>query len=210
MISFVAKFSLNSFCDRYAMADLNALSDAELLTLLKDSDRDAFAAIYERYFSALYLHAYNRLRDNGEAKDMVQELFAQLWEKRETGDLKTNLSNYLYTAVRNRVLNALAHQQVRSKYFQSLLLVVDPSQSITDHRARERQLAAIIEKEVQALPPKMREVFELSRKANLTYKEIAGALDITEQSVRSHVKGALKILRVKLGILVYIAFLFYR
>lgn len=193
-----------------AAAYYRELSDTRLVSLLKEGDQHAYAEIYERYFSALYLHAYNRLRDNSEAKDIVQELFAQLWEKREASDPKTNLSNYLYTAVRNRVLNALAHQQVRSKYFQSLPVVIDTGQSLTDHRARERQLAAIIEKEVQTLPPKMREVFELSRKANLTHKEIAEALDISEQTVRSHVKGALKILRVKLGILVYIAFLFYR
>lgn len=192
------------------MAALNNLSDDELITLLKEGDRSAFAEIYERYFAALYVHAYNRLRDRDEAKDAVQELFALLLDKCNTLTFKNNLSNYLYTSLRNRILNTLAHEQVRAKYLSSLPDMIDPSQSITDHRLRERQLSAIIEKEIQALPPKMREVFELSRKANLTYKEIAEQLDITEQSVRSHVKGALKILRVKLGIFAYLVFILYR
>jgi RNA polymerase sigma-70 factor (ECF subfamily) len=69
---------------------------------------------------------------------------------------------------------------------------------------REKQLAAIIEREIAALPPKMREVFVLSRKEYLTHKEIAELLGISEQTVSKHVTNALKILRVKLGAVAYI------
>jgi RNA polymerase sigma-70 factor (ECF subfamily) len=65
-------------------------------------------------------------------------------------------------------------------------------------------LVELIEKEVAALPAKMRIVFELSRKANLTHREIAGQLDISEETVKKHIHHALKQLRVKLGILVYL------
>ncbi|MBK0378452.1 RNA polymerase sigma-70 factor [Mucilaginibacter segetis] len=180
----------------------DSLSDLELLDLLKSGDEGAFALIYDRYFGLLYIHAYNRLKNKDEAKDLVQELFTHLWSKRGWLDPKTNLSNYLYTSTRNRVINIIAHKRVEDRAKLSLADTISNKTCVTDHLLRERQLTFLIESEIHNLPAKMREVFELSRKQNLTYKEIAVRLDLKEQSVRSHVKNALKILRVKLGPLI--------
>lgn len=174
------------------------------MDLMKSGDQRAFAEIYERYFDLLYLHAYNRIRDKDEAKDLVQELFTQLWSKRGVLEPGANFSNYLYTWVRNQVINAIAHQHVEAKYRSSFPGRISVVEALTDHRVRERQLAALIEKEIQALPPRMRTVFQLSRNANMNYKEIAEKLYLSEQSVRSHVKNALRTLRVRLGTLLYI------
>ena len=183
------------------------LSDSELADLLKSDDQLAFTEIYNRFYYALFIHVYNRLKDKDEAKDIVQELFSTLWCKREVITF-TNLSNYLYTSARNRVLNSIAHKSVEAKYLAGLPASIVIEECITDYRLRERQLAAIIAKEIEALPPKMRQVFELSRKENLSHKQIAERLGLSEQSVRSHVKNALRILRVRLGLLMYIMFLF--
>ncbi|WP_316792005.1 RNA polymerase sigma-70 factor [Pedobacter frigoris] len=178
-------------------------TDSELSNLLKEGNDVAFAEVYDRFFNALYLHALNRLKDKDEAKDIVQELFISLWNKRETADL-TNLSNYLYTAVRNRVINVVSHKSVETRYLMGLPRNIIVEDCITDHRLRERQLANIIAGEIAQLPKKMREVFEMSRLQNLSHKEIAEQLGITEQSVRSHVKNALKVLRSRLGLVFYI------
>lgn len=184
-------------------------TDSQLTGLLKKGDREAFTAIYERFFAVLYIHAFNRLKDKDEAKDVVQNLFIKLWNKRDSVDF-SNLSNYLYTAVRNGVMNVVSHKAVESKYISTLPQSVVIADCITDHRLRERQLADIIAKEIELLPPKMREVFQLSRFHNLSHKEIAEQLGISEQSVRSHVKNALKILRVRLGLLLYLVLLISR
>lgn len=186
------------------MAEYDRMNDLELVDLIRCGNKHAFAKIYERYFEVLYLHAYHRLRDKDEAKDLVQELFSYLWSHRESLIPATNFSNYLYTSVRNRVLNIIAHKCVEDRFLSSLQHTDNNTEAITDHLARERQLAMIIEKEIQSLPPRMRQVFELSRKANLSYKEIAARLELSEQSVRSHVKGALRLLRTKLGLWVYL------
>jgi RNA polymerase sigma-70 factor (ECF subfamily) len=106
------------------------------------------------------------------------------------------------------VFNVLSHKNVHHKY-QSSQVWKENTDSFTDHLVRERQLKAIIEQEIDALPPRMKSVFLMSRKANMTYVEIAHDLQITEQSVRSHVKNALKILRVKLGVIVYLLFFMF-
>lgn len=191
------------------MAQYGNYTDSELANLLKAGDRDAFTEIYARFSNVLYVHAFIRLKSNVESMDIVQDLFVNLWNRRESTNF-TNLSNYLYTAVRNGVLNIIAHKAVESRYLSTLPQSVVMTDSLTDHRLRERQLADIIAKEIELLPPRMRQVFQLSRLHNLSHKEIADQLGISEQAVRSHVKNALKILRVRLGLVTFLIFLLTR
>jgi RNA polymerase sigma-70 factor (ECF subfamily) len=182
-----------------------SISDSELITLLKDGNAVAYTIIYNRYFDTLYLHAYQKLRDKEEAEDILHELFAQLWNKRDTLSINSTLSGYLYTAVRNKILDVISHQQVESKYIDSLQGFLNQGYCITDHRIRERQLAQLIENGISSLPLKMREVFDLSRKHNLTHKEIATQLNLSEETVKKQIKNALKLLRLKLGTMLFVA-----
>lgn len=183
------------------MVDYSKFCDSDLLSLLELGDVYAFTEIYNRYKRILHQHALKMLNSREEARDVLQETFANLWDNREKLIIKTNLSGYLYHGIRNRVLNMIAHKQVESKYFSSLQVFIDKGEFITDHLIREKQLAEIIEKEIADLPPKMREVFRLSRISNLSHKEIAEELSISEQTVRTQVRNALRLLRVKLGFL---------
>jgi RNA polymerase sigma-70 factor (family 1) len=186
------------------------LSDAELSGLLRGGDRLAFAEIYTRYKWLLHAHAYKWMSDREEAKDIIHELFSDLWDKHESIVFSTTLSGYLYASVRNKILNRVAHKKVESSYAGSLQGYLDRGESQTDHLVRENMLRAIIEKEVAALPAKMREVFELSRNANLSHKEIAQRLDISEQTVRKHIQHALRTLRLRLGIFIFLYMLFQK
>src|SRR5665213_3637729 len=102
------------------MAALNTLSDIELVALLKEGDQGAFAEIYNRYKGPLYIHAYNLLRDREEAKDILQQVFANLWTNRDQVEVRPQFAGYLYTIVKNRILKTIAHQAVESKYLASL------------------------------------------------------------------------------------------
>ncbi len=77
----------------------------------------------------------------------------------------------------------------------------------TDFLIRENDLKNLIEKEIQALPPRMKEVFQLSRKDKLSHKEIANLMDISEQTVSTQIKKALRILRVRLGLITFLIML---
>ena len=94
-----------------------------------------------------------------------------------------------------------------SKYINSFKAFHETGTCITDYAIREKQLASIIEREIDALPPRMREIFILSRRANLSHKQIAQQLDLSELTVKTQVKHALKILRTRLGLVVFIAML---
>ena len=186
------------------MIDYGKFTDQELATLLAEGDHVAFTQIYTRYKFILYTHAVNKLRDREDAMDIIQEVFTYLWFKRETIQLSENLPGYLYGAVRNAILNKVTHKQVQEKYFSSMASYSEEGNIFTDQRVRESLLKEYIEKEIILLPSKMREVFELSRKQRLSHKEIACQLEISEQTVSKQITNALKILRVKLGILIYL------
>lgn len=193
------------------MDTIKTLSDSELVDLFKSGDQMAYTEIYDRYILILLNHAYNKTRDREEAKDIVHEVFATLWARRESFNCQCNLSGYLYTAVRNNILNQVIHNDVKGKYLASIAQFINNnnSQIITDHLVREHQLSSIIEKEIADLPPKMREVFELSRKQHYSHKQIAEKLEISEQTVSKHVTNALRILRVRLGVFIYLLWLIH-
>jgi len=173
-------------------------TDIELLDLLKSGDRSALDEIYKRYHGLLYNHAYRRLPDREEVRDILQEIFIYLWNKKETLEI-TSLSAYLYTSVRSRVLNVFRNQKVREMYMQSLQDFMNAGEYTLDEKIREKELVQLIEKEVTSLPPQMRQIFEMSRFQEKSHKEIAEELSISPQTVRTQVRNALRVLRVKLG-----------
>jgi len=149
------------------------------------------------------------MSDEDEAKDIVQELFEVLWIRREAITFEHSLSAYLYTAIRNRIINRISHQQVENKYIDSLRHFIDQDSYLADYRVREREMKRIVEHEISSLPAKMKEIFELSRRDYLSYKQIAVKLQISEHTVRTHVKKALRILKPKLSLITYLFLVYY-
>ncbi len=191
------------------MNNYKAFTDPELIDLLKEGNQAAFTEIYDRYKDVLHNYAYRWLQDRDAVKDAIQEIFTLIWTKRDSLFPSQNLSGYLYTSVRNGILRKIQQDKRTEEYISSLQQHINNGENIADYKVRESQLKSIIEKEINALPRKMREVFELSRNEQLSHSEIAEKLGITEQSVRSHVKNALKILRRRLGILLFIYLLLH-
>jgi RNA polymerase sigma-70 factor (ECF subfamily) len=109
--------------------------------------------------------------------------------------------------VRYKVFNLIDRKKVRSDYLSLLDSFIKRNEYSGEYRLRAKQMEEFIEKEIAALPQKMREVFELSRKANLNYREIAEKLNISDNTVKKQMSNALKILRSRLGIIFDLFFL---
>lgn len=185
------------------MAAFNEMNDWELLALLRAGKHAAYVVIYKRYWAILFRHALKMLKDDEEAKDVVQDVFTVLWTKGADLNVNVNLSSFLYSAIRNRVLDLIAKNKVRGNYLAQLDRFIDNGSFSTDDLIREKELAANIEAEIAHLPTKMREVFELSRKANFSYKQIAQELGISDNTVKKQINNALKILKLKFGIFIF-------
>lgn len=176
-----------------------AYNDEKLLSLLIDRDKVAFSEIYSRYWPLLYKHAFRMLKEANESEDVVQEVFTKLWHKAPTLQSDVSVGAYLYVSTRNAVLNLFSKNQVHHAYLSDLGQFLDQAQEVTDYRIRENILAKLIEDEIQKLPPRMREVFELKRKQNLSYKEIADVMNISELTVKTQMNKAISTLRNRFG-----------
>jgi len=138
------------------------------------------------------------LKNDEEARDVTQDTFIRLWDRIGDLELESSLKAYLYTTVRNRVLNIFEKEQNQAKFMSSLADFLEHSEAITDHRIRERMLQDKIDKEVSMLPPKMQNIFRMSRTHHLSHQEIAEALNLSDKTVKKQVSNAIKILRLKL------------
>jgi len=185
------------------------ISDHELSLLFKNGDHHAFTEIYNRYSGTLLLHAFQRLQDEEEAKDVVHEIFCSLWSKREEMIIRTNLKGYLYTAVQNKVIDKVAHKKIKTAYANSLQEYLDKGDWITDKSIREKELSTLIDKEIASLPDKMRQVFEFSRNNSYSHREISNILNISEETVKKQVHNAIKILKIRLASFIILFFIFF-
>jgi RNA polymerase sigma-70 factor (family 1) len=181
------------------MAKYNLYSDDELFLLLKEGDHRAYAILYERYWAILFRYSRRILQNEEESRDVVQDVFVMLWAKAETLEIQVSLSCFLYAATRNSILKLFQRGKVKTNYLNSLAEFITQENNTTDHLVRDRELAKRIEQEVSMLPPKMRAVFELSRKSHLSHREIATRMEISDKTVKKQMANALKILRLKLG-----------
>ena len=164
--------------------------------MITQDHREAFNEIYERYSLKLYVAAFKRLRSEDDAKDIVQDLFISFWMKRQSITINTSLSAYLFTAVKHKVINHIESNLVRGNYLNSLNRALIEYDNSTHDTIVSRDLEQHIDFGIDKLSPKMKMVFELSRRENLSVNEIADRLQLSEQTVKNQISKALKILRV--------------
>ncbi|MEZ4848512.1 MAG: RNA polymerase sigma-70 factor [Bacteroidia bacterium] len=168
---------------------------------IKKGDQKALEAVFRSFYQELFFFAYQFIGESDIAEEVVQDVFIQIWEKKESLDIQTSPKSYLYTAVRNRSLNYLKSKlaKIRSETEVSLDLVSDSSSEPADQKLSEEELILLIQKGVQSLPEKCRIIFKLSRDSGMTYDEIANELGVTKETVKSQIKIALVKLRQFLG-----------
>jgi len=183
------------------MNNYTELPDLVLIQLAKEGDQQAFSHIYERYWGVLFIHARKILANEEEAKDIVQNLFFGLYSNIHQLDFKTSFASYLYRSVKNMVLDHIKHQKVVDRYLGSFNAFAEQGVPVTDQEIRRKELERIIEAGMEALPGKMKEVFLLSRRENMSHKEIAEKLGITQHTIKSQISNAIRILREKIGAL---------
>lgn len=174
------------------------MSDRQLLKAFQEGSVEAFETIHGRYFSKLYTHAFKMLGSAEDAQDVVQEVFITLWVKRDAIHFHTGLTGYLFTAVRNRVLNLIEHQKTYQHHLDALAAFLDETPIPLTNATDQELLFQLFEAEIDHLPRKMRQIFELRRKDELSYAQIADQLSLSDHTVKKQISNAIKILRDRL------------
>jgi RNA polymerase sigma-70 factor (ECF subfamily) len=173
-------------------------NDRALLDRLRGGDHDAFDTIFRQWYEPVVRSANRVLRDTGVAEELTQDVFLELWRRRESLAPDSSVAGYLMQSVRNRSLNHLRHLAVQKK---SVVFVEALSEPIerADAQVHASELHTAMTAAIAALPPRTQEVFLLSRERGLRYSEIAEHLGVTVKAVEANMSRALRILREQLA-----------
>jgi RNA polymerase sigma-70 factor (ECF subfamily) len=174
------------------------VSDADLLARLRGGDHAAFDAIFRQWYEPVVRSANRVLHDPGVAEELSQDIFLELWRRRGSLAPDSSVAGYLLQAVRNRALNHLRHLQVQRKSAVYVEALSEPAEH-ADAETQAGELRDAIRDAIEALPPRTREVFLMSRERNLRYSEIAEQLGVTVKAVEANMSRALRQLREKLS-----------
>ena len=174
------------------------MDDRDLLARLARGDEAAYDTIFRAWYAPLVRSTHAIVRDDAVAEELVQDAMLELWRRREQLDVEGSPQAYLFRATRNRALNHLRHLAVQRR--SAAELQGDESRepsAPTELVARE--LEAAVQEAIDTLPPRCREVFEMSRMRGLKYAEIAETLGVSVKAVEANMGRALRILRVQLA-----------
>jgi RNA polymerase sigma-70 factor (ECF subfamily) len=135
-----------------------------------------------------------------DAEDIVQEVFAALWNRRAALKLTGPLGAYLQTSVKYKAINYIEKNITRRHYAQTLGKVAEASSPPSaEILLGMKEVQKLVQTVIENMPPKMREVYRLSRQEHLSHREIAVRLEISEETVKKHIQNALQLLRMAMG-----------
>lgn len=177
-----------------------------LVERLSNGDRIAFTEIYEKYWYSVFRIAYRRLRDREVAKELTQELFAKIWERREK--LKIDkLENYLMTSMKNSVVNYIENQVVANRYVRYYKAFLSIPNESTENSINFSDLSEAIDKGLTNLPEKSRMVFKLNKLDHWPVEKVALHLNLSEKTVGYHLTKSVKLMRTFLKEFTLVIFL---
>ncbi|SMO58681.1 RNA polymerase sigma-70 factor [Fodinibius sediminis] len=157
------------------------------------SDRKAFNSLFRSLYPRLIRYAGSYNRNRAVARDIVQDAFVALWEKRDQLEPDRSITGYLYSIVRNKSLN-----YIRDHSREAVGLLEDrPLKAAEESEGRheKERLVALLKGWISQLPDRQREAFELSRFEGLEHDEIAEVMEVSPNTVNNHIVAALKTLR---------------
>ena len=168
--------------------------EKQWLAALRKSDKTAFRAMYDQYYKYLVVTAFNVLGDRDVARDLAQDVFVEIWKKREQLNISSSLKPYLRRAVINKTLNYIKASRIQFDDPVNL-----PDQAAAAPSEDQNLHAADLEKTIHAaianLPERCRMVFTLCRLEKMSHKEIAAQLDISTKTVENQMTRAIKLLK---------------
>ena len=181
------------------MSDYYLYDDENLLSLLKQDDGLAYEELYNRYWERMVTFAYVKLKSGADAKEVVQDVFLDIWNRRLNLQIPENFFAYISGAVKYKIFTLLAKRKKELSNYKELQTGL--SSRSTEEWLSYDQLREDLEKAVLQLPEKCRLVFKLSRETGLSTPEIARHLHISPKTVENHMTKALFRLRKALKLL---------
>ena len=176
-------------------AMMNLITDTALIEGIQQDEEHAFRILFDRYWESMLAMAIKRTRCQSTSEDIVQEVFADIWKRRATLSIQSNLKSYLLTAVKYHIYKAIQKKQEEMSIEDnsSLLNIAE-----TPNELEFQELYHKLEIAIDKLPENQQLIFRMSRFDGLKSSEIASKLSVSPQTVHNNLHRSLKVLRTEL------------
>ena len=181
------------------MNDFLKDSDKYLVQQLKSNETGAFDSLFHRYSEKLYKFSFSLLKNHEDSKEIVQEAFIRIWEKRDYIDSSKSFKSFLFKISYNLIIDQLRSRLKEKEYREFLTAYFETENIEIESRVDYDTIKKRIEIALDELPDKRKKVFVLSREAGLSNKEIAAKLEISVKTVENQINLSLKHIRQRLG-----------
>jgi RNA polymerase sigma-70 factor (family 1) len=168
--------------------------EEKLLAALSQGEESAFRYLFDTYYQVLVTFAHRYLSDLDSSRNIVQDMFVMLYDKRDEIRIHTSLKSHLYQSVRNRALNVLKREKMQRDHH-NRILEEHKEEGVDDADMAGSELEGRIAKVISELPGQCRKIFNMSRQEGISNGEIAGQLAISKRTVETQISKALKRLR---------------
>lgn len=165
---------------------MHLLDEADLIKKVKKGNQKAFRQIYDRYHRPLHLLALRLLKDHHLAEDAVQDIFIKFWLSKEKIDHPKSLKSFLFTCIKNHVLNMIRNNRRRILAAYELKEEHHPATNCTEDGIQYKEYQNIFSEGLNQMPVKRREIFRLKMHEGLTNAQIAQKLKISIHTVKVH------------------------
>lgn len=174
-----------------------AIPESEWPARIRAGDERAFEAMFRAYYDTLYRYVIAFLGEHDAAEDVIQLIFARIWQDRENWEVRGPLRHYLLVAARCGAISYVRHDAVRERAAPLLAIEIATRGGlpIADAEYEAEELRRRFTRALETLPPRAREAFVLSRREGLSYDEVALRMGISIRTVETHVGKVLAILR---------------
>ncbi len=175
------------------------MNENTLLERLHKGDNDAFQHLFMVYYQPLAIFANKLVSDIDLAKDLVQEVIVNFYEKHAEIHIHTSLKAHLYQSVRNKCLNHLKREQIIRTHHSQIFIENKSQEEVFNDLLEETELEHQIKQTIDTLPNQCKRIFEMSRYQGKSNQDIADELSISKRTVETQISNALKKLRNKLS-----------
>lgn len=173
----------------------------DVIAKLKNGHRETYETLFQEHYKNLVLYAKRFVLETEVARDIVQDVFIYIWEKRQKVQIEKSVSSYLFRAVRNACINHLKKESTKENYISQFLLSVNNGQ-LNAEKAEDvheivvhKDLLKRIELIIESLPEQCKNMFRMSRFRGLKNKEIAEIYSVSPRTVETQIYRALKVLK---------------
>lgn len=184
--------------------------DKGTIEAFRDGQISGFEKIYRLFNGRVYNFVFSIIRDSSLAKDLTQDTFLLIWDRRANIDGANNLEGYIFTVAKNAVYQHIRRKLLLQKYINNSETNLEPENAGIEQKLDNKLFEEDVLKLINELPESRKKIFLLFWKSDMSYREIAELLTVSEKTVATQIHRSLQFLREKFGNkTLYIILLFF-